>query len=60
MMAHASDVPRFALGGPAHTANIQGLVRFLIAASRDERFTAERLMPEIALQFKLDWLDWLL
>lgn len=57
---HPGDVPSFALGGPAHTANIQGLVRFLIAASRDERFTAERLMPEIALQFKLDWLDWLL
>jgi mono/diheme cytochrome c family protein len=57
----AGDVtPRFALGGPAHSANVQGLVRFLIAASRDDRFTAARLMPEIALQFKLDWIDWLL
>jgi mono/diheme cytochrome c family protein len=54
------DTPRFAVGGPAHTANIQGLIRFLIAASKDERFTAERLMPEVALQFKLDGADWLL
>jgi mono/diheme cytochrome c family protein len=50
----------FAVGGPGHTVNVQGLVRFLIAASRDERFRPERLMPEIALQFKLDWIDWLL
>ncbi len=56
----AEDTPRFAVGGPAHTANIQGLIRFLIAASKDERFTAERLMPEVALQFKLEGIDWLL
>ena len=56
----AGDTPRFAVGGPAHTANVQGLIRFLIAASKDERFTAERLMPEVALQFKLDGADWLL
>jgi mono/diheme cytochrome c family protein len=50
--------PQFAVGGPAHTLNLQGLLRFLIAASHDRRFTAARLMPEIALHFPLDALDW--
>ena len=27
--------PQFAVGGPAHTLNLQGLLRFLIAASQD-------------------------
>jgi mono/diheme cytochrome c family protein len=49
---------QFAVGGPAHTLNLQGLLRFLIAASHDRRFTAARLMPEIALHFPLDALDW--
>ena len=50
--------PQFAVGGPAHTLNLQGLLRFLIAASHDRRFTAARLLPEIALHFPLDALDW--
>ena len=49
--------PQFAVGGPAHTLNLQGLLRFLIAASHDRRFTAARLMPEIALHFPLDAID---
>jgi hypothetical protein len=52
------DQPRFAVGGPAHTLNLQGLLRFLIAASHDERFSATRLIPEISVHFPLDWLDW--
>lgn len=52
------EPPHFAVGGPAHTLNLQGLLRFLFAASRDRRFTAARLMPEIALHFPLDSLDW--
>jgi mono/diheme cytochrome c family protein len=51
-------VPCFAIGGPGHTANVQGLLRFLFAAANDDRFTALRLMPELALQFKFDWADW--
>src|SRR5229473_6736774 len=38
----ANDEPRFAVGGPAHTLNLQGLLRFLIAASHDGRFSAVR------------------
>jgi mono/diheme cytochrome c family protein len=51
-------VPCFAVGGPGHTVNMQGLLRFLFAAANDDRFTALRLMPELALQFKFDWADW--
>jgi mono/diheme cytochrome c family protein len=54
----AGGVPDFALGGPSHTLNLQGLLRFLFAASHDRRFTAARLLPEIALQFPLDWIDY--
>jgi mono/diheme cytochrome c family protein len=54
----AADAPsQFAVGGPAHTLNLQGLLRFLIAASHDRRFTAARLLPEIALHFPLDPID---
>lgn len=53
-------VPRQAVGGPAHTLNLQGLLRFLFDAAGDRRFTAARLLPEIALQFELDALDHLL
>src|SRR5579864_352312 len=54
----ADEKPRFAFGGPGHTVNLQGLLRFLFAAANDDRFTAARLMPELALQFKFDWIDW--
>ena len=50
--------PVVVTGGPGHTVNVQNLLRFLIAASHDARFTAARLMPEIAINFPLDWLDW--
>jgi len=53
----ADGPPQFAVGGPAHTLNLQGLLRFLIAASHDRRFTAARLLPEIALHFPLDAID---
>jgi len=49
--------PHFAVGGPAHTLNLQGLLRFLIAASQDARFSFPRLLPEISLNFPMDVLD---
>ncbi|HEX3860216.1 MAG TPA: hypothetical protein VHY35_00815 [Stellaceae bacterium] len=49
--------PHFAVGGPAHTLNLQGLLRFLFAAAHDRRFTAARLLPEIAVHFPLDAID---
>lgn len=53
----ADDEPHFAIGGPAHTLNLQGLLRFLIATSHDERFSSTRLLPEIAVHFPLDAVD---
>ena len=54
-----NEPPCFAVGGPAHTLNLQGLLRFLFAASHDRRFSASRLLPEIAVHFPLDPLDWI-
>jgi mono/diheme cytochrome c family protein len=51
------EPPHIAGGGPAHTLNLQGLLRFLFAAAHDQRFTAARMLPEIALHFPLDALD---
>lgn len=53
----ADDEPHFAVGGPAHTLNLQALLRFLIAAAHDARFTPARLLPEINVHFPLDALD---
>jgi hypothetical protein len=53
----ADGEPRFAVGGPAHTLNLQALLRFLIAASHDARFTPTRLLPEINVHFPLDPID---
>jgi mono/diheme cytochrome c family protein len=50
--------PVIVTGGPGHTVNVQNLLRFLFAASHDSRFTAARMLPEMAVHFPLDWLDW--
>ncbi|MFN3232342.1 MAG: c-type cytochrome [Alphaproteobacteria bacterium] len=49
--------PRFAVGGPGHTVDVQALLRFLFAAANDRRFSSSRLLPEMALHFKMDWID---
>ncbi|MDO8706184.1 MAG: hypothetical protein Q7J84_14670 [Sulfuricaulis sp.] len=51
------DAPRFAYGGPGHTVDFQGLLRFLFAAGRDGRFTSATLLPVIAQQSRLGWID---
>ena len=52
-----ADDEHIVLGGPAHTADLQALARFLFACAHDGRFTPERLLPEIALHFPLDAAD---
>ena len=52
-------------GGPGHTVNMGNFMNFLIAASHDRRFNSARLLPEIALNFPLSWMqvklyDWVL
>src|SRR5438045_444987 len=54
----ADDRPRLH-SDSAHTLHLQGLLRFLFAASHDRRFSASRLLPEIAVHFPLDPLDWI-
>ena len=53
----ADDAPRFAFGGAGHSADLQGLFRFLFAAARDPRFTADTLLPVITEKFPLGWFD---
>lgn len=52
-----NENPRFAVGGPGHTVQVQALLRFLFACAHDERFTAARLLPEMALHFPMDAAD---
>lgn len=47
--------PRHADGGPGHTVDLQGLLRFLFASARDPRFSASILLPAIEQQSPLDW-----
>ena len=49
--------PKIYLGMPANTMNLQALVRFLTACAKDERFTAERMMPEIERIGDLNFLE---
>ncbi|MBN8904146.1 MAG: hypothetical protein J0H57_24260 [Rhodospirillales bacterium] len=44
-------------GGPAHALDLGNLVHFLVAAARDDRFNSARLLPEIALNFPLNWVE---
>lgn len=44
-------------GGPGHTLALDGLLRFLVATAQDRRFTAARLLPEIALHVPLNWAE---
>jgi hypothetical protein len=42
---------------PANTMTFQALIRFLVAAGSDERFTPEKLMPEIEKTGELGFID---
>jgi mono/diheme cytochrome c family protein len=48
---------RIILGMPAHQADVQGYLRFLIACGRDERFTARNVMAAIGEETDLSWLE---
>lgn len=51
------ESPRIQVAGPGHTTNVQAFLRFIGAAAKDPRFSAERMLPEIMLDFDLSWLD---
>ena len=52
--------PRVIVGMPANTVDLQAFERFLFACAVDERFTAGRLVPEIARRGGEDWFNRLL
>ena len=54
------DKPTFVVGGPAHTSDVQGFLRFISAAANDPRFNPDRILAEIALDFDLSLIDKLL
>lgn len=51
------SAPRIIVGMPSNTVDLQGFSRFLIASARDEQFTAQRLVPEIARAGTDDWIN---
>jgi mono/diheme cytochrome c family protein len=53
----AEDDRHIIAGGPGHTVAVSGLLRFLVAAAHDRRFTSTRLLPEIALHVPLNWIE---
>ena len=51
------SAPRIILGMPSNTVDLQGFQRFLTACVKDENFTAQRIVPEIAQRGTDDWLN---
>jgi hypothetical protein len=52
-----SDLPHVVLGAPAHTSNLQGMLRFLINCAADPRFNADTLLTQIERETKLSLVD---
>jgi hypothetical protein len=53
----ASDLPHLVIGAPAHTSNLQGMLRFLVNCSQDTRFNADTLLTQIERETKLSLVD---
>lgn len=54
----ASDAPlEFALAGTGNAVDVLGYQNFLTACARDPRFTADILLPMIAAEVELSWID---
>lgn len=56
----ADSNPVFVVGGPSHTANVEGFFRYLVDCAKDPRFNADILMAEINRVADLDLVDRLL
>jgi len=52
-----NEAPEFVGGGPNHTSNIQGFLRFLTDCAKDDNFNADTLLAEIQQHTHLDWID---
>lgn len=51
------EVPNVVVAAPAHTVDVQGLLRFLAKCGKDPRFNASTLMAEIKRETKLSFID---
>ncbi len=49
--------PRIIVGMPSNTVDLERFTRFLIGCVKDEQFTAQRLVPEIARAGTEDWVN---
>ena len=53
------STPNIVPGGPGHTANPQAVLRFMRAAATDPRWDENIILAQIAVDFDLSWLDFL-
>src|SRR6266567_4708965 len=51
------EVPHVVVAAPAHTVDVQGMIRFLAKAGGDSRFNAGTLLTEIDRETKLSFID---
>jgi hypothetical protein len=58
--AGPADLPHVVVGAPAHTSDVQGMIRFLTRCAADPRFNADTLLGEIERDVKLSLVDRLL
>jgi mono/diheme cytochrome c family protein len=52
-----TDLPHYVVGAPAHTSDVQGILRFLINCGSDPRFNADTLLAQIEREVKLSFVD---
>ncbi len=55
--ANGSDLPHVVVGAPAHTSNLQSMMRFLTNCAADPRFNADTLLAQIERETKLSMID---
>lgn len=55
--ASPDDLPHVEVAAPAHTSDVQGMIRFLTRCAADPRFNADTLLGEIERDTKLSLLD---
>jgi mono/diheme cytochrome c family protein len=54
------EPPQVVVGAASHTADVQGMIRFLYRSANDPRFNADELMPHIQSEVRLSVVDCLL
>ncbi|HMD61454.1 MAG TPA: hypothetical protein VKG78_08490 [Opitutaceae bacterium] len=55
--AGESDLPHVVIGAPAHTSNLQSMIRFLINCAADPRFNADTLLGQIERETEFSLVD---